>query len=347
MKKKEQKEQKKYNRDSAPYMLLIGLFVVVLLLAVSYIYYQRLIKEATEALGEEAVMFERHYVLICDAKDSDVWNEIYQEMQLVANEKNAYVELKTADESNQYTIADLMDISIAEKVDGIILQNHQINGLEDKINAASLAGIPVVTVLSDAPSTSRVCFVGTSPYTVADLYADEIKKSVTSKYKKGSKILVDVILTESETEGEQYQEFSEINTRLTNELPDYNIKVVAVRTNADEDFSYAESIFDLYRGSDIPDYVVCFNSIITDAVYQTVIDYYASNVSNILGSYLSPATREGMKNDVIIGTLMPDARQIGLDTIEALEEYIATGHTNAYYGIDVSLLKKGDLTDED
>lgn len=344
--KKKLKKERQNNRNSAPYILGIGLFVVVLLLSMSYIYYQSLIREATEALGEETITFDRHYVLICDTRDSDVWDDIYQDMQVFANEKKAYVELKTADESNQYTLADLMDICIAEKVDGIILQNRQEDRLENKIDEAVAAGIPVVTVMSDAPSTGRISFVGTSPYTVADLYAKEIIESVTEKYEKGSEILVDVILTEEEIDREQYQEFSEINTALTTELTDYKVKVVAVRTNAEEDFYYEESIRDLYRGSDIPNYVVSFNSIITDAVYQTVIDYNASNTTNILGSYLSPTTRAGMKNDVVIGTLMPDTKQISAYAIEALEEYISTGHTNAYYGINVSLLKKGELADE-
>lgn len=340
------KEKGKKSRNSSPILLGIGMLVVVLLLLFSYMFYQRLMGEASNALGEEAVKYSRHYVLICDTKDSDVWNEIYEGMQKKAFSEDAYLEMMTPDETNQYSFSDLVDICIAAKVDGIVIQNHDEKGLDKKIDEASQAGIPVVTLMEDSPLTGRISHVGASPYTVAELYANEIIQSVRQKYSAGEEIKVAVILTVDDIDGEQYQQFSEINTRLTNELGDYKIKASAIRTNARENFYYEETIRDLYRGKDIPNYVVCFNSLVTDAVYQTVIDYNAVNTTNILGSYMSPTTKQGLENNIVIGTLLPESKQISEYAIQALTEYIESGHTNAYFGIDVSLLRKGDLQDD-
>lgn len=346
MKEKKARKREKNNRDSAPYILGIGFMVVIVLLLFSFFYYHRLIRDAANMLGEETTIYERHYVLICDTRDSDIWEEIYSEMQINANEQNAYVELMTPDEINRYSLSDMVDICIAKKVDGIILQNTQEQGLEDRINAATEAGIPVVTLLSDAPSTGRISFVGSSPYTIADLYADEMIDYIKKNYEPHKQIRVAIILTEADIDKEQYQQFSEINTALINNLPDYDITVVAVRTNAKEDFYYEESIRDMYRGSDIPDFVVCFNSVVTDTVYKTVVDYNAAKTTTILGSYLSPMTKQGLRKN-ILATYMPDASQISQYSIEALTEYLEEGHNSAYYGINVSLLKEGDLQYED
>lgn len=63
------------------------------------------------------------------------------------------------DRETSYDKLDYMNMSIAAKADGIILQYNGEAGLEEAINTAVRNGIPVVTVMSDAVHSRRQSFV--------------------------------------------------------------------------------------------------------------------------------------------------------------------------------------------
>ncbi|HUA15256.1 MAG TPA: substrate-binding domain-containing protein [Verrucomicrobiae bacterium] len=59
---------------------------------------------------------------------------------------------------------DALDQAIQKKATGILLAVTDPNLLRDSINKAIAAGIPVVTIDSDAPSSKRLFFIGTNNY---------------------------------------------------------------------------------------------------------------------------------------------------------------------------------------
>ena len=64
-----------------------------------------------------------------------------------AREHNALVELMGKSLSSTIEIESLMDMAIASGVDGIILEYTGGHKIDERINEAGKAGIPVVTVL--------------------------------------------------------------------------------------------------------------------------------------------------------------------------------------------------------
>ena len=59
---------------------------------------------------------------------------------------------------------DAMEEAIQKKATGILVSVADPNGLKDSIDKAVAAGIPVITIDSDAPASKRLFFIGTNNY---------------------------------------------------------------------------------------------------------------------------------------------------------------------------------------
>jgi len=59
---------------------------------------------------------------------------------------------------------DALDQAVQKKATGILLQVTDANVLKDSIDKAIAAGIPVITIDSDAPASKRLFFIGTNNY---------------------------------------------------------------------------------------------------------------------------------------------------------------------------------------
>lgn len=88
----------------------------------------------------------------------------FRSIKREAAAENAYVELKGRSLTTGYSMVDFMNMSIASGVDGIWLEYTGEEGLQEKIDDAVMAGIPVITLLNDAPVTKRSSYVGINSY---------------------------------------------------------------------------------------------------------------------------------------------------------------------------------------
>src|SRR5438094_8687106 len=59
---------------------------------------------------------------------------------------------------------DALAAAVAKKPDGILISVADPNVIKDGIDNAIAAGIPVITMDSDAPASKRLFFIGTNNY---------------------------------------------------------------------------------------------------------------------------------------------------------------------------------------
>src|SRR5262249_55177825 len=59
---------------------------------------------------------------------------------------------------------DALASAVAKKPDGILISVADPNVIKDGIDGAIVAGIPVITMDSDAPTSKRLFFIGTNNY---------------------------------------------------------------------------------------------------------------------------------------------------------------------------------------
>ena len=131
--------------------------VIVLTYVTGESYYRGISEKAGLDKQEEKI-YKYQYDMIVDSPDSQFWQAVYDSAKKKAAPNNVLIEIMGPDRETSYDKLDYMNMSIAAKADGIILQYNGEAGLEEAINTAVRNGIPVVTVMSDAVHSRRQSF---------------------------------------------------------------------------------------------------------------------------------------------------------------------------------------------
>ena len=126
--------------------------------------------------------YEAHYAFIVDNPEDEYWKQVYEAAKEEGKKQNIYVEQIFENVSQTYETKEYMDIAIAEKVDGILLQSSS-KSVGPEMNAAMEAGIPVVTMLHDNYSGRRCAFVGVNDSSLGESYAELIQENISKKKK--------------------------------------------------------------------------------------------------------------------------------------------------------------------
>ena len=171
---------KKKNR---PNSVLMGMLIcIVIAFAVTLGGFAILRRQMAETGLEETKeqSYEAHYAFIVDNPEDENWQQVYEAAKEEGKKHNIYVEQISDNVSQTYDTKEYMDIAIAEKVDGILLQSSS-KSVGSQMNAAMEAGIPVVTMLHDNYSGRRCAFVGANDSSLGDSYAELIQENISKK----------------------------------------------------------------------------------------------------------------------------------------------------------------------
>ncbi len=320
-------------------LVLIGLLGIIFLTLLTSSFYGYVLKKTGLEHAEKNTVYNYHYVMIIDNLDSQFWNDVYKSVREEAALQNAYVELKGKNQSSGYSTVDFMDMSIAAKVDGILLEFTGETQLEDRINEAAKKGIPVVTILNDAPTTDRMSYVGINSYQLGQEYGNQILK-ILPKEPKETRVLM--FLHDNSVDSNQSQIFNQINNRMvTSKETAERIKVEEIKIPSGRAFESEEIVRNLFQNAlGPPDIIVCMDEVDTEAVYQAVIDYNCVGKTQVIGYYKSKAALDAVLKGTMAMTLYIDTRQMGKYSVQALTESILDGRTNSFYSVDLQFLSK-------
>lgn len=333
------------NRKKSLLLLVLGgLSGIVFLTLLTSSFYGYVLKKIGVEHAENTRNYRYHYVMIINNLDSQFWNDVYQSVRQEAALHDAYVELKGRNQSSQYTAVDFMDMSIAAKVDGILLEFTGEENLEERINEAAAKGIPVVTILNDAPSTDRKSYVGINSYELGQEYGNQILKILPSDSQKAR---VMVLLHDNSIDSNQSQIFNQINNRMiTSRESGGRIKVEESKIPSGRAFEAEEIVRNLFQNPQgPPDIIVCMDEVDTEAVYQAVIDYNSVGKTQVIGYYKSRAALEAVRKGTMAMTLCIDTSQMGKYSVQALTESIHDGRTNSFYSVDLQFVTKENAPD--
>lgn len=287
--------------------------------------------------------YQRYYVLITEERKSSFWQSVYQGAYEAGMEENTYVEMLGSNLSTAYSKEDLMRIAIDSGVDGIIVEADETKQMEELINEAVSAGIPVVTLYDDSTQSNRISFVGIGSYNLGREYGRQILHIVRGKEKKEIKVSV---LVSSDTKNSNQnilcsgiQETVENANRLG-----INTEITLVSVDDTNAFSVEESIRDVFMEDELPDIIVCLNELNTTCVYQAVVDYNKVGQVDILGYYDSEEIIKAIDRNVISATVSVDTEQMGRFCIDALTEYYDYGNTSQYFTADITFIDKDNVS---
>lgn len=334
-------------------------FIVMLLAALSCaIYFSLKMKEVSEADTRIYETYDRHYVFITDDAEQEFWNEVYAAAAQEGERSSAYVERLGETLNVNYQPEDLLRIAINSSVDGIIFcgeDNEETVGL---INQAVHKGIAVVSLRQDIENSERQCFVGVNSYDLGLEYGKQILEIVDSEQMQETETEISedgsgdtkerqgypkicILADDSMSESKQnlitfaiQDSFSEAKPEGEN-LPEIEVRKI----DTSEAFSAEEAIRDIFIDSEnLPDIMVCLNSVYTECTYQAAVDYNLVGEVKILGYYSTDAILDAVEKQIIYSTVQVDTGEIGRQCIKALTEYYESGYTSSYIPINTQVI---------
>ena len=104
------------------------------------------------------------YILVASHVKIAYWQAAAQGLAHAAKEMNVHSEVQGPDEHDAQGEHDAFRRAMAEKPSGILVSAADAGVLTPDINSAIGAGIPVLTIDSDAPESQRLFFVGTDNF---------------------------------------------------------------------------------------------------------------------------------------------------------------------------------------
>ncbi|SFR84556.1 substrate-binding domain-containing protein [Anaeromicropila populeti] len=274
--------------------------------------------------------YQYHYALISEKADALFWEAIYNGALEAGKAQNIYVEKMGSNLSADYLLYDLMKIAIAAQVDGIIIEPNEDERIVELINEADKAGIPVITVIMDAPQSSRKSFIGINSYNQGQMYGKQVLELIEEGKHK-----ITVLVSSDNSNTNQ----SVIYSSIIEAVREKNVEVSSKIINTQSTFSSEEDIRKILMDAEnAPDVLVCLTASDTLSAYQAIVDYNRVGEIEIIGYYNSEIIINAIEKNIIHATMTFDARQMGAYCVEALVEYNKTKHVSVYYSVDVSII---------
>jgi len=322
--------------------MLIAISVVILFLVTAFglLYYNAKVEEfKLESVKTQE--YAHYYVMITENRNTQFWKNVYESAKTAAAEDDAYVEMMGDNLSTDYSVADLMRIAIASKVNGIILEPDGDAETVDLINEASAAGIPVITVSEDEIQSSRTSFVGVNSYSLGQKYASEVVKDM-DKDTRSILVLTNV----QDGAAEENTVFTAIKERVAqSSVSGHNVVVTATNINSNKDFDAEEKIRNIILNSDtMPDILVCLDATDTECAFLSVREYNLVGDVTIIGYYSTDTILEGIKKNVIESTFAVDAEGMGEKCIYALKEFREMGRVSDSFNVDMTLINSDNIS---
>lgn len=325
------------NRETV--LILLGIFIVGFFVFFTNNFYKSVWKKSGLEEAEESRVYESQYEMIVGSGKNEFWQAIYESAKKTAENHNAYLEFHASDMGTGYNEIDYMEISIAAGADGIILEFNGEEALKKEIDKAEAAGIPVITIMNDAPDSKRQSFVGVNDYQMGQAYGEQVAALLDEKTETA------LILLDSEKgDFEKSQIYSQISNVVMEQENGENVKIQAQNLMPENKFDIEEAIRTIFQSPEGPPQIlVCMDEVTTECAYQAMIDFNMVGEVKIIGYYVSDTIREAVNKGLIPVTCTLDTEKMGKDCIEALWEYKQEGRVNSYYNVELEFVSKNEI----
>ena len=227
------------------------------------------------------------------------------------------------------------------QVDGIILEADGSDEEQELIQEASDADIPVVTVLTDDSSSARISFVGLNSYQLGNAYTEQILGLL--KEHENTQVL---LLSNSQSKTQETNLiYYQIKKELEKKKKDYQtVTISEYNIDSSSGFDTEEFVRDIFVSEEnLPDVLVCMDEVVTECVYQALVDYNQVGNVDVVGFYYSDVILDGISKGIISSAIALDMDEIGRYSVNALEEFSSLGHTSNYYSVGQHVITRSNV----
>lgn len=285
------------------------------------------------------IAYQYHIAMICSNPDNSFFQSVYDAAQEEGKEKGCYVENFGKNLNQEYSVEELMTMAVAARVDGILVEAGGGDRMKEVIDDAAAKGIPVITLLGDAPKSSRISFVGGNNYAIGEIYGEQVL-SEAEKFEGKEKISVKVLGNSGNENSAQNLIISGIRDTVK-DVSSVELSEAFVQDNGK--FESEETVRDLILKGEQPDILVCLSETDTISAYQCVVDYNMVGKISIIGYYSSAEILEQIEKGIISSTVSINAEEMGRRAMDGMYEYFTEEYVNGYLSVGAELITNANV----
>lgn len=320
----------------------LSMLLIILTVVMECNYYKMMNYQAFGEDVEESIEYKYHCAYITKDQNNLFLNSIYEGAKEEGKAYGIYVENFGERFSVKYSVEDGMKIAIAAGVDAIIVEGEKSTEMTNLVAEAVDKGIAVIMVHKDNAGSRRQSFIGVNDYQIG--YEICAKATEYMDFQEGK---IHILYSDTST---KHQDYIILEAGIQKYLVENSSKATleAQYISGREAYDIQAEIRSLLRNKEKrPKILVCTNMIQTQCAYQTVLDLECEGEVKIIGFFDSQTIREAMERDVILATTMIDTNQMGKEAVKSIHDYLLNGYTNDYVSVDVTLMDKNDLQQDE
>ena len=321
--------------------MIIGTVIMITAAVVTGIIFRVIARTMRDIEQEEVIGYDRHYAFIAEDSESDFWQEVFNAAYEQAKDYNIYLEDLGSGLGKDFSADELLRIAVNSKMDGIVYSGGASDKVSNLINKAADEGIGVVVLQNDVEASKRQCYVGLNYYELGQMYALQVEKLIAEE--ESDDITVDILVDGDMSEGASNLIVMAIEDYLREkgeeEGKEYLPEILVTRIEAEDIFSAEESIRNIFLEKDnLPNIMLCVNSVYTRCAYQAVVDYNLVGQIQIVGYFANDTILDAVDKQVFFSTISVDTDEMGKSCIQALFEYNNMGYTNSYLPVGIEVV---------
>lgn len=242
---------------------------------------------------------------------SDFWTIARKGTEKATSElPNVTVEFKLPAKGDAAEQTQLVDDLLASGIDGMAISPVDAANQGDMLNRAAKQ-VLVFTQDSDAPTSNRVCYIGTDNVAAGREAGKLVKKALPN----GGKIMAFVGKIDAQNAKDRFQ-------GLKDELKGSKVQVLDIRTDGTDRAKAKSNVADTLVST--PDLAACVGlwSYNAPAILSAVKDAKKVGKVQIIAFDEEDDTLDGVASGAIIGTVVQQPYKFGYESIKAMNSYL-------------------------
>ncbi|WP_281816339.1 substrate-binding domain-containing protein [Vallitalea longa] len=320
--------------------IVTGILSLVLIfsLFLSFLYMKDFDYNSKNIITNEKDVPKYHLMVISNEMDSMSGEAFLNGLNDASHKMKVALEVNNVKKEDVDEQLDNINIAIASKVDGIILQVTDNDKIKEAINHAVDMGIPVITVFEDVPTSRRQSYVGSNSFEIGKKAGRLVSNAINSK--GDIAIILDNIQENNYLETSKNLILSGFKD-IINQYDDMEIKKVE---ESKLGLLGAEEIINRIINS-YPDISAIFCSSIKDTigVAQVIVDLNKVGDISIIGYGDSEELLKYIDKHVIYASIVDNPYDIGYKSIEAILDVMTNGTTSSFYDTGVNIITKDNI----
>jgi len=311
--------------------LIVSLIIVVLMFS--------LLLVRQQAQAPSRADFSSHLQIIVNNTDTYFYNQFLDGAKQAADSMQVFIEIVPLEQGNPKSLKETVEKGIYAKVDGIALQAGFDTDIESLYDLAQRHSVQLALYESADASALPIPNITTNAYTIGTTAA-----RLAIEASNGNCRAVVVL---DQTDGIISDHPSMKIQGIIDYFSEYPLATLVETYVVNSDFLTTEQLMDDLFGQEQLTFnsIICLRETSTPMFAQRILDSNIISLVRLVGYGARPETLDYIDRYIIYGTVCPDAREIGFQTVVELVNSLNGRYTGDYSSVNLYSITKQNVSE--